>query len=177
MLRVLNIQQWHLVYIYIYKKSVQTSHQQLARKVRRLYEGLKLYYDRFLSINGQEYSKIVQIIVKADRGKAIAWRSVSCKMTCYHIPDLKNSLDSQSAFCTHSAVCSLHFVPSLHFISGLQSAVCILYQQVSVAPIQFIFGNSYSHNTHDLPQNTCLWVNSTFSFFSALILFFPLVRM
>ena len=36
----------------------------------------------------------------------------------------KNSLDSQSAFCTHSAVCSQHFVPSLHFVSGLQSACC-----------------------------------------------------
>ena len=36
----------------------------------------------------------------------------------------KNSLDSQSAFCTHSAVCSLHFVPSLHFVSGPQFAVC-----------------------------------------------------
>ena len=31
----------------------------------------------------------------------------------------KNSLDSQSAFCTHSAVCILHFVPSLHFVSDL----------------------------------------------------------
>ena len=30
----------------------------------------------------------------------------------------KNSLDSQSAFCTHSAVCSLYFV------SGLLSAFC-----------------------------------------------------
>ena len=67
---------------------------------------------------GQEYSKIVQIIVKADRGKAIAWRSVSCKMTCYHIPDEKNTLSSQSAFCTHSAVSSLHFA------SGLHSAFC-----------------------------------------------------
>ena len=38
---------------------------------------------------GQEYSTIVQVIVKADRGKAIAWRLVSCKMTCYHIPDEK----------------------------------------------------------------------------------------
>ena len=38
---------------------------------------------------GQEYSTVVQIIVKADRGKAIAGRSVSCKMTCYHIPDEK----------------------------------------------------------------------------------------
>ena len=56
---------------------------------------------------GQEYSTIVQIIVKADRGKAIAWRSLSCKMTCYHIPHEKKSWDSQSAFCTYSAVCSL----------------------------------------------------------------------
>ena len=59
---------------------------------------------------GQEYSKIVQIIVKADRGKAIAWRSVSYKMTCYHIQDEKTL-----------QILSLHFVPTL------QSAVYILY--------------------------------------------------
>ena len=52
-------------------------------------------------------------------------------------------------------VCCLHFVPSLHFVSGQHSAVCILYQQVSVAPIQFIFSYGYSHNTHNRPQNTC----------------------
>ena len=46
-----------------------------------------------------------------------------------------------------------------------------------MAPIQFIFGYSYSHNTHNLPQNTCVWANLTFSFFAALILFFPSVRM
>ena len=57
-----------------------------------------------------EYSKIEQIIVKADRGKAIAWRSVSCKMTCYHITDEKTL-----------QILSLHFVPTL------QSAVYILY--------------------------------------------------
>ena len=89
----------------------------------------------------------------------------------------KNSLDSQSAFCTHSAVCSLHFVPSLHYLSCLQSKVCILYWRVSVAPIQFIFDYSYSHNTHNLPQNSCVWVNSTFSFFAVLIFFFPFVKM
>ena len=60
---------------------------------------------------GQEYSKIVQIIVKADRGKAIAWCSVSYNMTCYYILDEKNYLDSQSVFCTHPVVNSLHFVP------------------------------------------------------------------
>ena len=46
-----------------------------------------------------EYSKIEQIIAKADRGKATAWRSVSCEMTCYHIPDEKSLKNS-----------SLHFV-------------------------------------------------------------------
>ena len=51
---------------------------------------------------GQEYSKIMQIIVKADRGKAIAWRSVSCKMTYYHELD-ENTLQ----------ILSLHFVPTL----------------------------------------------------------------
>ena len=46
---------------------------------------------------GQEYSTIDQIIMKADRGKAIAWRSVS-KMTCHHSPDLKNSQSAQFIF-------------------------------------------------------------------------------
>ena len=38
-----------------------------------------------------------------------------------------------------------------------------------MAPIQFIFGYSYLHNTYNLPQNTCARVNSTFLFFSSLI--------
>ena len=46
-----------------------------------------------------------------------------------------------------------------------------------MAPIQYIFGYSYLHNTRNLPQNSCVRVNSTFSFFTALILFFPFVRM
>ena len=33
--------------------SVEISHSRLVRKVRRLYEGLKLYYDRFSSRNLQ----------------------------------------------------------------------------------------------------------------------------
>ena len=139
---------------------------QLAPKIdyMRAWNYMKIDFDQE---TGQEYSTIVQIIVKADRGKAIAWRSPSCKMT-----RRKNSLDSQSAFCTQSAVyimylvyifypvCSLHFV-----LTGY------------VAPIQFIFGYSYLHNTYNLPQNTCVRVNSTFSFFSALILHFPFVKM
>ena len=73
---------------------------------------------------GQEYSTIVHILVKADHGKVIAWRSVGCKMTCSHIPDEKKTFHSQSAFCTHSAVCSLHFVSGLH---SVHSAVCSLH--------------------------------------------------
>ena len=68
---------------------------------------------------GQEYSTIVQIIVKADRGKAIARRSVSWKMTCYQIPDEKTLL-----------ILNLHFVPTLH------SAVYILYP---VCSLQYAF--------------------------------------
>ena len=58
-----------------------------------------LWFDRcsnFNEVGGDservvvEYSKIEQIIVKADRGKATAWRSVSCEMTCYHILDEKS---------------------------------------------------------------------------------------
>ena len=65
---------------------------------------------------GKEYSTIVQIIVKDDRGKAIAWLSVSYKMTCYPRIWLKNSINSQFAFFTQSAVCILYPVYSLHFV-------------------------------------------------------------
>ena len=49
------------------------------------------------------------MIVKDDRGKAIAWQMVSDNMTCYHVSDKKkkNSLNL-----------------SLHFLNGLQSAFC-----------------------------------------------------
>ena len=36
----------------------------------------------------------------------------------------KNSISSQSTFCTQSAVCCLHFVRSLVFVPCLQSAFC-----------------------------------------------------
>ena len=72
---------------------------------------------------GQEYSTIGQIIVKADRRKAIAWRSVSCKMRV--ITNLKkNFLDSQSVFCTRSAVYILYLVYILYQVWSLQSAFC-----------------------------------------------------
>ena len=37
----------------------------------------------------KEYSTIVQIIVKDDLWKGIAWRSVNDKMTCYPVSDEK----------------------------------------------------------------------------------------
>ena len=73
---------------------------------------------------GKKYFTIVQIIVKDDRGKAIAWRSASCKMTCYHLSDEKNSINSQYAFCTQSAFCILYLVCILRPVCSLQSAIC-----------------------------------------------------
>ena len=73
----------------------------------------------------------------------------------------KNPLDSQSAFCTHSAVCSQHFVLGLHFVSGLQSAFCTNrypWHQYSLFLVTVI------RTTHNLPQNTCVWVNSIDTF-------------
>ena len=71
-------------------KSVQTSHQptraQSKKTILKAWNNIAIDFHQEM---GQEYSKIVQIIVKADRGKAIAWRSVRCKMSCYHIPDEK----------------------------------------------------------------------------------------
>ena len=52
----------------------------------------------------KEYSKIVQVIVKADRGKAIAWRSVRWKMTCYHMLDEKTLLSHNFEPTLQSAV-------------------------------------------------------------------------
>ena len=102
---------------------------------------IKIDFDQEM---GQEYSTIVQIIVKADRGKAIAWRSVR-----WHTRR-KNSLNSQSAFYTHSAVCILHFVPSLHFVSGLQSAFCT---------------NRYPWHQHSLFLVTVIRTTHNFPFF------------
>ena len=74
---------------------------------------------------GKKYSTVVQIIVKDDRGKALAWRSVSCNKTCDQVSDEKTlSTNCQSAFCTRSAVCNLHFVTSRHFLPGMQSILC-----------------------------------------------------
>ena len=108
MLRVLNIQWWHLVYIHIYFYYVG----KIWTNYMKAWNCTKI---DFYQEMGQEYSKIVQIIVKADRGKAIVWRSVSYKMTCYHIQDEKTL-----------QILSLHFVPTL------QSAVYILYPVCSL---------------------------------------------
>ena len=69
---------------------------------------------------GKEYSTTVWMILKDDRGKAIAWRSVSCKMTSYRVSDEKNSINSLSAFCTQSAVCILYLVCILYPVCSLQ---------------------------------------------------------
>ena len=68
---------------------------------------------------GKEYSTIVQIIVKDDRGKA--WRSLSCKMTCYHVSDEKQY---KFSVCILSAVCILFLVCIFYPVCGLQFAFC-----------------------------------------------------
>ena len=76
----------------------------------------KFYRHKRYQKTGKEYFTIVQMIVKDDREKAIAWRSVSRKMTCYHVSDEKTV-----------KIISLRFVPSLQFtVCSLQSAVYIL---------------------------------------------------
>ena len=98
-------------------KSVQTSHQPTrAQSKKTILKAWNYITIDFHQEMGQEFSTIVQIIVKADRGKAIAWRSVSCKMTCYYIPDVKTL-----------QILSLHFVPTLQSIFCIRSAVCCLH--------------------------------------------------
>ena len=101
-LRVLNIQYWHLIYFYIYfyyVGKICTDITPINSRAKwedymKAWNYIKIDFDQE---TGQEYSTIVQIIVKADRRKATVWRT----------------LDSQSAFCTRSAVYSLHFVSGL----------------------------------------------------------------
>ena len=98
-------------------KSVQTSHQPTrAQSKKTILKAWNYITIDFHQEMGQEFSTIVQIIVKADRGEAIAWRSVSCKMICYYIPDLKTL-----------QIFSLHFVPTLQSIFCIRSAVCYLH--------------------------------------------------
>ena len=92
--------------------------------MRRLYDGLKLYYNRFSSRNGPG-------IFHNSANNRQSWSRKSDCVTLGKLYDdmlshtrRKNSLGFKSAFCNHSAVCSLHFVLSLHFVSGLHSAFC-----------------------------------------------------
>ena len=85
MLRVLNIHLWHLIYIFSYfyyvdKICTDTSPTNSRAKWEDYMKALNYIMIDFDQEMGQEYPTIVQIIVKADRGKAIAWRSVSCKV-------------------------------------------------------------------------------------------------
>ena len=73
---------------------------------------------------GKEYSTIVHLITKDDREKALAWRSVSCKMTYHHVSDEKTVQILSLHFITRSVACSLHFVPSRHSLPDLESALC-----------------------------------------------------
>ena len=71
---------------------------------------IKIDFDQEM---GQEYSTIVQIIVKADRGKAIAWRSVRCHVITYQTKKLfRFSVYIFYLVNILYPVCSLHFVPT-----------------------------------------------------------------
>ena len=100
-------------------KSVQTSHKPTrAQSKKSILKAWNYITIDFHQEMGQEFSTIVQIIVKADRGKAIAWRSVSCKMTLL-ITRRKNSswiektmTKTIHCFCT-SFCFSQHFFPQV----------------------------------------------------------------
>ena len=87
---------------------------------------------------GKEYSTTVQIIVKDDRGKALAWRSVSCKMTCYQVSDEKTV-----------QILSLHFVPSLRSVVyvlhlGIFYRVCSLQSALTGLVLLLLFKRASS---------------------------------
>ena len=69
----------------------------------------------------------------------------------------KNSIESQSAFCTHYAVCSPHFLPGLYSVCT-RSAVCSLQSAFSTNGYLWhqysLFLVTVICTTHNLPQNT-----------------------
>ena len=64
-----------------------------TRDTRQLYTLDNMKAWNYINVRNQEtakeYSTIVQIIVKDDLWKGIAWRSVNDKMTCYPVSDEK----------------------------------------------------------------------------------------
>ena len=123
----------------------------LAKKYTITLYWLTPFVDSFVSsdlleliiyFHTNEYSTIVQMIVKDDRGKAIAWQIVSDNMTCYHFSDKKKKKQFKSSVGILYTVCSLHFVPILHFVPGLQSAFCtdrplVCFSKVTISPFRY----------------------------------------
>ena len=98
---------------------------QLARKVRILYEGLKLYQERLWSRNGRG-------IFHNSANNRERWSQKSDFVTLSKLWDdmlsrIRPKKGNKFSVCILYPVCSLHFVPRLHFVSGMQSAVSILY--------------------------------------------------
>ena len=96
---------------------LQTSDQQLAHKVKRLFEGLKSYQERLWSRNGQGIFHNSAINRERWSRRSDCATLGSCKMTCYHVSD-ENKQYKFSVFISYP-VCSLHFFTRF--------AVCILY--------------------------------------------------
>ena len=78
-LHMFNIQWWHVKLV----NSVQTSHQPTDAQSKKTVWRLEIMFQENDQESGKEYSTTVQIIMKDDCKKVIAWCTVSCKMTCY----------------------------------------------------------------------------------------------
>ena len=82
-LRVFNIRSGHLIYIYIYfyeigKICTDITPTNSRAKWEDFMKASNYIENDFYQEPGWEYSTEIQIIVKADRGKAIPWLSVIC---------------------------------------------------------------------------------------------------
>ena len=125
MLHVFIIQKWHFIYIHLYfyyvgKICTDITPTNSRAKWEDYMKAWNYITIDFHQEMDQEYSTIVQIIVKADRGKAITWRSVrwwwhviTCqtkKLYRFSVCILCPLCSLHSTFCIRCAVCSLHFV-------------------------------------------------------------------
>jgi len=80
--------------------------------------------DKIYEETSKEYSTIMLMLVKDDRGNAIAWHLVCFQMTCCHVfCHVSDNLYSLSAFCAQSAVCILYLVCILYPVCSLADCI------------------------------------------------------
>ena len=95
-------------------------------------------------------------------------KQIDSKLTCVcSVVDHRGHQNVVRTSVTHLAMPHVPLFCSDHILTSFVIYYWTDTWQLGIYLI-IIFDNSYLHNTLNRPQHTCVWVNSTFLFFSAL---------